>query len=82
MPIKSGLSPTLGKDQEDDLGHHKTHHNHPQVRDRCAAILLLAEGHDPEEVAFELLSQPITLEVLAKWVGVFNERGVPGLLSL
>jgi transposase len=53
-----------------------------QVRDRCAAILLLADGHAPEEVAFKLLSKPVTLEVLAKWVEVFNEKGIPGLLSL
>jgi hypothetical protein len=67
--------------QQDDLGMQRANHPRQEVRDRCDAILLLAEGQSPESVAERRLSQRYTLDELATWVDCFNSRGVEGLIA-
>lgn len=42
---------TITDDQRQGLSHSRDHDPHPQVRERCAALLKIAEGQSAHEVA-------------------------------
>jgi hypothetical protein len=81
MPLRKSYTPWLTVGQQADLGMQRANHPRQEVRDRCHAILLLAEGQSPEWVAERGLSQPYSLDELAAWVECFNSKGVEGLTA-
>ena len=49
MPRRRTL--TLSEDQHQQLSHHRDHDPRPYVRERCAALLKVADGQSPHAVA-------------------------------
>ena len=57
------------------------HHRSPQVRERCAAVLKVAEGHSPHWVARCGLLRPRDPDTIYQWLGWYQQDGLPGLLA-
>lgn len=57
------------------------HHRSPQVRERCAAVLKVAEGHSPHWVARSGLLRPRDPDTVYQWLRWYQQDGLPGLLA-
>jgi len=64
-----------------ELEHYRDHDPHPYVRERCGAILKIAEGATPYAVARHGLLQPRDPDTLYGWLQSYEEEGVAGLVA-
>ena len=73
------LELTEGKKQE--LIEHRDHHPSPQVRERCAALLKVAEGKSPYWVARNGLLKKRDPDTVYNWLNIYEEEGIGGLIA-
>lgn len=62
------------------LEHHRDHDPRPYVRERCAAVLKVADGEAAYAVARAGLLQPRDPDTVYGWLTRFDLDGVPGLV--
>ena len=72
---------TLSEAEQGALRDALHHHPSPQVRERCAAVLKVAEGHSPHWVARCGLLRPRDPDTIYQWLGWYQQDGLPGLLA-
>jgi hypothetical protein len=54
--------------QRQDLHHHRGHARRPSVRERCAALLNIADGQSPHAVARHGLVKPRKPDPVESWL--------------
>jgi hypothetical protein len=59
----------------------RDHDTRPYVRERCSALLKIAEGAAPHAVARQGLLKSRDPDTLYGWLAVYEEEGVAGLLA-
>ncbi len=81
--IKEGHHWVLRLDEHETLTLQEgaRHHPHPQARERCAAVLKVAEGHSPHWVAKHGLLITRDPDSLYQWLRYYEEGGIVALLS-
>ncbi len=62
-----------------DLRRGRDHDPHPDVRERCAAILKIAAGESPHHVARAGLLRPRDPDTVYSWLGRYQGEGIAGL---
>lgn len=70
------LSPT----QRSELNHSRDHDPRPFVRERCAAMLKIADGSSPHAVARHGLLKPRDPDTIYRWLRRYDTMGIAGLL--
>ncbi len=70
------LSPT----QRQDLIRYRDHDPRPFVRERCAAMLKIADGVSPHAVAHHGLLKPRDPDTIYRWLRRYDTMGIAGLL--
>jgi hypothetical protein len=63
------------------LTDHRDHDRRPDVRERCAAILKVADGRSAHFMAREGLLKPRDPDTIYSWMDRFEEQGVEGLIE-
>ena len=71
----------LFKTQQKELIECRDHDRRPDIRERCAAILKIAEGQAPYAVAQEGLLKPRDPDTVYGWLDRYEQRGLEGLQS-
>ena len=71
----------LSDDERAELLSHRDHDPKPYVRERCAAVLKIAEGHSPYAVANAGLLRPRDPDTVYGWLDHYQAQGLPGLLA-
>jgi hypothetical protein len=64
-----------------DLVAHRDHDPRPYVRERCAALLKIADGLSPHAVAQHGLLQPRDPDTVYGWLSHYQAEGLAGLLA-
>jgi hypothetical protein len=72
---------TLTAIERQALRDHRDHDPRPQARERCAALLKIAEGQSPHEVAQTGLLKPRDPDTVYRWLNQYESGGIAGLLS-
>src|SRR5258708_25540506 len=67
--------------QQHELEAHRDHDPRPYVRERCAAVLKIAEGHAAYWVARQGLRRVRDLDTVYGWVTRYQADGLAGLLA-
>jgi hypothetical protein len=57
------------------------HHPHPDARERCAALLQVAQGHAPHWVARQGVLRQRDPDSLYHWLGYYQQGGLVALLT-
>ena len=71
----------LSEEQRAALEQHRDHDHRPYVRERCSAMLKVAEGTSAHAVARSGLLRPRDPDTLYAWLDRYQEAGLPGLLA-
>ncbi len=79
MPHRRSLS--LTADQQRELQHLRDHDPRPYVRERCAALLKIAQGCTPHAVARQGLLRPRDPDTVYHWLDRFQAEGLVGVLG-
>jgi len=58
---------------------HRDHDPQPYVRERCAAILKIADGQAPHAVAHAGLLRPRDPDTVYAWLEYYQDQGLSGL---
>jgi hypothetical protein len=77
MPQRRTL--TLTPQQYDELQQQRDHHPKPHVRERCAALLKIADGQSPHAVACFGLLRTRDPDTVYAWLAFYQEQGFAGL---
>lgn len=72
---------TLTNDARNELLAYRDHHPSPQVRERCAAMVKIADGHAPHWVAKHGLLKERDPDTVYKWLNSYEVKGVAGLVD-
>src|SRR5262245_23718442 len=80
-PMPQRRTVTLTDEQRQELLHHRDHDPRPDLRERCAAVLKVADGQSPYAVARKGLLRPRDPDTLYQWLGYLRAEGVAGLLA-
>jgi hypothetical protein len=67
--------------EQRELEHYRDHDARPYVRERCSALLKIAEGATPHAVARQGVLKRRDPDTLYGWLQVYEEEGVVGLLA-
>lgn len=67
--------------EQRELEHYRDHDARPYVRERCGALLKVAQGETPHAVARQGLLKPRDPDTLYGWLQVYEEEGVAGLVA-
>lgn len=78
MPKRRELSLTNG--QREELIEHRNHHQRPDVREKAAALLKIAEGAAPHWVAKSGLLKPRDPDTVYGWLQIYLDEGFEGLI--
>ncbi len=70
---------TLTPSQRDDLLSRRAHDPRPYVRERCAALLLIADGVSAHAVAASRLLRPRDPDTVYAWLNRYQREGLDGL---
>jgi transposase len=70
---------TLSEQQYQELTHHRDHAKEPYLRERCAAMLKVAEGAKASHVAHFLLLKPHKPDTIYDWLDRYEQQGIEGL---
>jgi hypothetical protein len=70
---------TLKSMEEQELINHRDHDPRPYVRERCSAILKIAEGHSAHWVAQNGLLKARDPDTVYEWLNVYEAEKVAGL---
>jgi hypothetical protein len=79
MPQRRTL--TLTDDQRQQLLDLRDHDPRPDLRERCAALLKIADGQAPYAVARHGLLRPRDPDTVYHWLAYFAAEGAAGLLG-
>ena len=79
MPTRRGLS--LTSQQRGELSELRDHDPRPYVRERCAALLKIADGQSAHAVAKHGLLQEREADTLYDWLNRFAEEGVASVTA-
>jgi transposase len=79
MPLQRTLD--LTDPQRADLLHYRDHDPRPYVRERCAAILKIADGQAAHAVACHGLLKSRDPDTVYSWLNHYEETGLDGLLG-
>jgi hypothetical protein len=71
----------LSDNQRAELLYHRDHDCKPYVRERCAALLKIADGHAPYAVANTGLLKNRDPDTVYAWLDYYQNEGLPGLLA-
>ena len=71
----------LADDERADLLTHRDHDPKPYVRERCAALLKIADGHSPHAVACAGLLRTRDPDTVYAWLSYYQNEGLSGLLA-
>ena len=71
----------LSENQRRTLIEHRNHDPRPDMRERCAAILKVADGQSPRSVALAGLLRPRDPDTVYGWLNSFERQGIEGLMS-
>ena len=74
MPLRRTLD--LTDSQRQDLQHYRDHDPRPYVRERCAALLKIADGHSPYAVARHGLLKRRDPDTIYEWLNLFERFGL------
>ena len=66
----------LTDSQRQDLIHHRDHDPKPYVRERCAALLKLADGQSAHAVARSALLKPRDPDTVYSWLDWYERYGI------
>lgn len=66
---------TLGEAQREELTQHRDHDPRPWVRERCAALLKIADGMTPHAVARHGLLKPRDPDTVYDWLNWYETHG-------
>jgi hypothetical protein len=72
---------TLTEEQRQHLLQSRDHAPQPYVRERCAALLKIADGLSPYAVARHGLLRPRDPDTVYAWLTRYQEQGLPGVLT-
>jgi len=72
---------SLTEDQRQELVRLRDHDPRPFVRERGAAILKVAEGQSPHQVARSGLLKPRDPDTIYAWLDRYEAEGAAGLLA-
>ncbi len=78
MPFRRTLD--LADSQRHDLVAYRDHHPKPYVRERCAALLKIADGHAPHAVARTGLLKPRDPDTVYRWLDLYAQHGLPSVV--
>ncbi len=67
--------------QRQALIDHRDHDPRPYVRERCAALLKVADGQTPHAVAQQGLLKPRDPDTVYGWLAHYQAMGLPGLIA-
>lgn len=67
--------------QRQELLAARDHDPRPYVRERCAAMVKIAEGHTPHHVAQHGLLKPRDPDTVYGWLSHYQRAGLPGLIA-
>jgi hypothetical protein len=67
--------------EQRELEYYRDHDARPYVRERCGALLKIAQGEVPHAVARLGLLKPRDPDTLYGWLQVYEEEGVKGLVA-
>ena len=71
----------LSDDERAELLYHRDHHPKPYARERCAALLKIADGTSPHAVAHGGLLRNRDPDTVYAWLDYYRDQGLPGLLA-
>ena len=71
----------LTVEQRRELTECRDHHRRPDMRERCAAILKIADGHSPHWVAQHALLKPRDPDSIYSWLSTYQTQGIVGLIG-
>ena len=72
---------TLTEEQRQKLVQLRDHDPRPYVRERGAAILKIADGQSPHQVAMRGLLKPRDPDTVYAWLGRYQASGADGLIA-
>jgi hypothetical protein len=72
---------TLKTREHRELEHYRDHDPRPYVRERCGAVLKIAEGNPPHAVARQGLLKPRDPDTVYGWLEIYEREGVAGLVA-
>lgn len=72
---------TLSDDERRTLVQHRDHHPRPQVRERCAALLKIADGQSPHQVAQQGLLKERDADTVYHWLNLYEREGLDGVVK-
>ena len=78
MPRRRTLE--LTDAQRQDLHHHRDHDPRPYVRERCAALLKIADGQSPHAVARQGLLKPRKPDTVYSWLDWYERYGLRSVI--
>jgi hypothetical protein len=67
--------------EQRELEYYRDHDARPYVRERCGAVVKIAEGQTPHAVARQGLLKPRDPDTLYGWLEVYEAEGVAGLIA-
>jgi hypothetical protein len=79
MPQRRTLAVTEA--QRHELLHHRDHDPRPYVRERCAALVKIADGLSPHAVARQGLLRPRDPDTVYAWLDHYQADGLAGVLA-
>ncbi len=71
----------LTDEQEQELIEHRDHHPRPDVREKAAALLKIAQGASPHSVARSGLLKPRDPDTVYAWLKRYLSEGCDGLIN-
>jgi hypothetical protein len=72
---------TLTPEQQEELLDHRDHDPRPYVRERCAALVKVAEGQAPYSVALYGLLKRRDPDSVYQWLNYYEEEGLAGVIE-
>lgn len=72
---------SLTDTQRQELVDARDHDPRPYVRERCAAMVKIADGHTPHSVAQQGLLKPRDPDTVYGWLSHYQHAGLPGLIA-
>jgi Winged helix-turn helix len=79
MPQRRTL--TLTEAQRQELLHHRDHDPRPYVRERCAALVKIADGLAPHAIARQGLLRLRDPDTVYAWLDRYQADGLAGVLA-
>jgi len=71
----------LTEDRRTELAHHRDHDPRPYVRERCAALLKIADGLSPHAVARGGLLKARDPDTVYGWLDTYEAAGLAGVIA-